>query len=53
MTLSELVRRAFFDYSKLPAEKFYALGPNELSICDVDAVAPLMGNLGLPKGQCK
>ncbi|KJA26257.1 hypothetical protein HYPSUDRAFT_52570 [Hypholoma sublateritium FD-334 SS-4] len=27
------------------------VGPNEISICNVDAVNPLMGSLGLPKGQ--
>ncbi|KAF8954023.1 cytochrome P450 [Flammula alnicola] len=27
------------------------VGPNELSICDVDVVGPLLGNLGLPKGK--
>ncbi|KDR79011.1 hypothetical protein GALMADRAFT_224262 [Galerina marginata CBS 339.88] len=26
------------------------VGPNELSICDVNVVGPLLGNLGLPKG---
>lgn len=29
------------------------LGPNELSICTVEAVMPLMGPHGLEKGPCK
>ena len=29
------------------------LGPNELSICNVEAVMPLMGPHGLEKGPCK
>lgn len=29
------------------------LGPNELSICNLDAVAPLMSPHGLEKGPCK
>ena len=28
-------------------------GPNEVSICNVDAVQPMLGNNGLPKGACK
>ncbi|KAH9481467.1 Cytochrome P450 monooxygenase FCK2 [Psilocybe cubensis] len=27
------------------------IGPNELSICDANAIQPLLGNTGLPKGQ--
>ena len=29
------------------------LGPNELSICNLEAVIPLMGPHGLEKGPCK
>jgi hypothetical protein len=29
------------------------LGPNEVSYCNVDAVASTLGPNGLPKGSCK
>jgi hypothetical protein len=29
------------------------IGPNELSVCDVAAIVPVMGAKGLPKGPCK
>jgi hypothetical protein len=32
---------------------FCVLGPNELSICNLEAVIPLMGPHGLEKGPCK
>lgn len=28
-------------------------GPNEVSICSVDAVQPMLGNNGIPKGACE
>ena len=31
----------------------FVLGPNELSICNLEAVIPLMGPHGLEKGPCK
>jgi hypothetical protein len=31
----------------------FFLGPNEFSICNIEAVIPLMGPHGLEKGPCK
>lgn len=31
----------------------YLIGPNDLSICNLEAVIPLMGPHGLEKGPCK
>lgn len=48
-TLSELVRHLYLDDYFLTT-LLLSLGPNELSIRDVNAVSPLMGPSGLPKG---
>ena len=32
---------------------YFVLGPNEVSICNLETVIPLMGPYGLEKGPCK
>jgi hypothetical protein len=49
--LLESVRQGTI-YNKNLVHLFF-LGPNELSICNVDAVTPLMGPNGLEKGPSK
>lgn len=48
-TLYELVRRLNYGLFLLFLI-ILTLGPNELSFRNVDAVSPLMGYFGLPKG---
>ena len=48
-TSSELVHILYLDENFLNTLSL-SLGPNELSIRDVDAINPIMGPNGLPKG---
>jgi len=34
-------------------QTFSMLGPNELSVNRADAVQPILGSLGMPKGPCE
>jgi hypothetical protein len=40
-------------YSLSPWDSYSGLGPNEVSVADIDAVASVLGSGGLPKGQCE
>ena len=50
--LFESVRQGTIININILVHPFF-LGPNELSICNVDAVTPLMGPNGLEKGPSK
>ncbi len=47
--MSELVRHDYYE-KELSFLIFLILGPNELSFCDVNAIQPIMGTEGMPKG---
>lgn len=49
VTLSELVSRLTYTFFTLNLTA-QTSGPNELSFRNVDAISPLMGYFGLPKG---
>ena len=48
--LSESVGRI---YSIIGSVFYHFVGPNELSIRDVESIVPLMGSNGFQKGPCK
>ena len=43
----------FSEVSLDSLSKCIAIGPNELSFCDREAVNPILGSRGLLKGPCK